>query len=275
MTAPPLEALVLALAAVALATAGLFAARRAWRRRAVRALPMRADWRDAIATHWPLWHRMPRDLQARVERGALDFVSRVDFIGCNGLAVTDAMRIVVAAQAALLVVNRGLDLYRPLYSVLLYPSVFVVPIEVVDDVGVVTTAEDVLVGEAIETDSIVLSWPEVIKPQRDAGVRNVVLHEFAHFLDNAVGGRLSARPADDGRTSDWHDVLDSEYRRLCDSVDADEDSLIDPYGAEDPAEFFAVATEAFFENSAALRDRNAALYAVLKGFYALDPASWA
>jgi Mlc titration factor MtfA (ptsG expression regulator) len=62
---------------------------------------------------------------------------------------------------------------------------------------------------------------------------------------------------------------------LCNSVDADEDSLIDPYGAEDPAEFFAVATEAFFENSAALRDRNAALYAVLKGFYALDPASWA
>ncbi len=274
MTAQPIESVLLALSAAALIGVMFFAARRALRRRAVRSLELRQEWRHALERDWPLWQRLPSELRARVERGALEFASRVDFVGCNGLRVTDEMRIVVAAQAALLVINRGIELYRPLYAVLLYPDDFVARIEIEDEAGVITCAEDALSGEAIATDRIVLSWRSVIEPDRDAGVLNLVLHECAHFLDNAAGGTLSARPGGDAGASPWHDVLDAEYERLCRAVEADEDSLIDPYGAEDPSEFFAVATEVFFENAAALKRRNPALYQLLKDFYALDPAAW-
>ena len=120
-----------------------------------------------------------------------------------------------------------------------------------------------------------LSWRDVEAGLAADGDYNVVLHEFAHLIDHHLDGMLS-RPAAgaDGAEDSWQAVLDREYQRLCDAVDAGEDTLIDPYGAEDPAEFLAVATEAFFGLPAELREQHPQLYARLVDLYGLDPASW-
>ncbi len=252
-----------------------------WQRRqqqrAVQSQPFPDSWRATLLADVPLYRRLPEELRLRVERAALTFLSRVAFVGCNGLQVTDDMRAIVATQASLLVVNRNIDLYQPLRTVLIYPDAFVVPIEEQDETGVVTEGEDVLSGQSIETDVIVLSWPDVMSRHgRDGGTigTNLVLHECAHFLDHVAGGSLSSRPGLRGARSNWHDVLEAEYTRLCEAVDAGTTSLIDPYGSEDPAEFFAVATEAFFERASALARQNPELYELLREFYALDPARW-
>ncbi|MEZ5514111.1 MAG: zinc-dependent peptidase [Steroidobacteraceae bacterium] len=252
-----------------------------WRRRrlelATQTQPFPDAWRAVLVATVPLYRRLPDELRSRVERAALTFLSRVEFRGCNGLQVTDEMRAIVAVQAALLLVNRNIDLYRRLRAVLLYPDVFIVPIEEQDEAGVVTEGKDVLSGQSIETDVIVLSWPDVLAPQDHNGGAsgtNLVLHECAHFLDHVAGGTLSSRPGHHRSASNWHDVLETEYTRLCRAVDAGTPSLIDPYGSEDPTEFYAVATEAFFERSAALEEQNPELYGLLREFYALDPARW-
>jgi len=265
--------LVLAALAVlsVLALLGQRLRRRAAQRRRG-AQPFRDDWRTALRRHVPLYRRLPGALRAQVERTALVFAARVDFVGCNGLQVTDEMRLVVAVQAALLVVKRNADAYRPLHSVLLYPDAFVVPIAEEDETGVVTEAQDVLAGQSIATDSIVLSWPDVISTAPSAHAHNLVLHECAHFLDHVWGGTLSTASSDAAST--WHDTLGAEYARLCRAVESGAQSLIDPYGSADRAEFFAVATEAFFERSDALAKQNPELYAVLREFYGLNPIEW-
>jgi MtfA peptidase len=171
-------------------------------------------------------------------------------------------------------VRRDVRIYRELHSVLVYPNEFVVEESEVDDAGVITEGSRALSGQTLDTDKIVLSWSDVQESGNGDGY-NVVLHEFAHYLDHTVGGALTARAANGSNAlDDWHDVLHREYQALCDAVDRGEDTLIDPYGAEDPAEFFAVATETFFELPQALLEHHPALYTTLKNFYALDPARW-
>jgi Mlc titration factor MtfA (ptsG expression regulator) len=108
----------------------------------------------------------------------------------------------------------------------------------------------------------------------DTEIYNVVVHEFAHFLDNAVDGTLTDTGSRRAEFEAWHALLEREYQALCDAVDRDQDTLIDPYGAESTVEFFAVATEAFCERPAELQRLHAALYAALVTFYGFDPASW-
>lgn len=274
MSAYQLGLALLGLAGVALGLLGAAAWRRRHLQGAVREQAFQPAWRAILARRMPLYSRMPPDMRERLERATLDFLSRVALVGCDGLEITPEMRIVIGAHAALLALSRGIALYGPLQAVLVYPEEFVVPISEEDDAGVVTEGEDVLAGQAIETDRIVLSWADVIAPQPGEGAWNVVLHEFAHFIDESFGGALSARPADGASSNAWHDVLETEYERLCAAVQTGEDSLIDPYGAESPAEFFATATEAFFVSPAELAARNAPLYRLLADFYGLDPAAW-
>jgi MtfA peptidase len=249
--------------------------RRAVRERVVSEQPFKDEWRDVLRARVPLYSKMPAELRERVERLTLAFIARVDFVGCEGLIVTPEMRLTVSAYAALLVTARGIELYSPLRAVLLYPASYVAPRVEEDEAGVVTEGEDVLSGEAIHTDRIVLSWRDVVTPPDGDGAWNLVLHEFAHFLDASVGGSLSNRP-DERATSPWHDVLDAEFERLRRAVDAGgaNDWLFDPYGAEDPSEFFAVATETFFELPTQLETQHPQLYRLLADFFALDPARW-
>ncbi len=225
-----------------------------------------------LTTLLPLCRRLPAGLRHRTGALAHEFVRRIRFEGCGGLQLTDTMRHAIAFQACLLVANRGLAPYGRLYSVLVYPDEFVVAQRHEDEDGVVTEGQDVLSGQTVDTSRILISWADVLHGIQANDGYNVVLHEFAHLLDHEVGGELSRR---EGRSrASWHDVLEAEYETLCAAVDAGEDTLIDPYGAEDPAEFFAVCTETFFELPGALRLRHPPLYAILADFYGVEPARW-
>jgi Mlc titration factor MtfA (ptsG expression regulator) len=266
--------LVIALIACSIAFA-VFSAKRTQKRIISFIEPFPADW-IAVLQKVPLYQRMPEDLRHDLEPLVRQFFSDIEFVGCQGLEITDEMRLTIATQACVLVVSHGFDVLSELHSVLVYPTEFVVDESEVDEAGVVTEGSRAISGQTLDTDKIILSWRDVQEAGQTNDGYNVVLHEFAHYLDHSVGGGLTADQIQvgDGSTSTWHEVLDIEYQSLCDAVDRGAATLIDPYGAEDRAEFFAVATETFFELPRDLAQHHPALYSMLRDFYALDPAAW-
>jgi len=235
--------------------------------------PFPEEW-HALLARVPLWRRVPPPVRAPVEHAARRLLARVSFIGCNGLTVTDEMRLVIAAQAALLVAHRDSRAYDALYSVLVYPGEFIVEDRDEDEFGLVTVGRRALSGQAIDVSRIVLSWEDIEAGFTGDDGYNVVLHEFAHYLDHLAEGALTDGGALAPSAARWHATLESAYEALCDAVDRGEDSLIDPYGAEDLAEFFATATEAFFERAREFRAAHPGLHAELREFYGVDPAAW-
>lgn len=259
----------------ALLAAGLaWALVRARRRRRALHLPFPAEWRALLTERVPLYRRLPPALRAPVELAARRLLARVDFIGCGGLELTGDMRLIVAAQAALLVANRDPHAYDALYSVLIYPSEFVVEDRIEDEYGLVTEVSRALSGQTIDVARIVLSWDDVEAGLAGDDGYNVVLHEFAHHLDHVLEGALTDGGALAPAAARWHATLQAEYDALCDAVDRDEDTLIDPYGAEDLVEFFATATEVYFERAVEFRAAHPRLHAQLRDFYGVDPAVW-
>jgi Mlc titration factor MtfA (ptsG expression regulator) len=239
------------------------------------AQPFPPQWRSLLERKVPLYRRMPTELRLRVEPLARRFLDRVEFAGCNGLEVTEEMRLTVAVQACLLIVHHQYA-YDELRSVLLYPDEFLVTESEQDEAGVVTEGTRALSGQTFDTSRIILSWADVKESGAQEEAYNVVLHEFAHHLDHAMDGSLSDSSSGRGRSDfeRWHAVFEREYEALCDAVDRDEPTLIDPYATEHPAEFFAVATETFFEQPCELRRQHPHLYAELQRYYGLDPAGW-
>jgi Mlc titration factor MtfA (ptsG expression regulator) len=241
------------------------------------AQPFSREWRTMLEREAPLYRAMPTQLRLRIEPLARRFLDRVEFVGCNGLEVTDEMRLTIAVQACLLIVHHKRYAYEDLRSVLLYPGEFVVTESEQDDAGVVTEGTRAISGQTLDTSRIVLSWADV----KDSGAvdgeaYNVVLHEFAHHLDHAIDSALSdsSSAPEDQDFERWHAVFEREYEALCEAVDRDEPTLIDPYATEHPAEFFAVATETFFELPRELRRQHPHLHAELVRYYGLDPADW-
>jgi hypothetical protein len=280
---------IVAIVAVAIGVLAWLIAAPAWRARrraAVMAEPLPAVAVSAIDRNVPAVRSLPPESRARLESLMAAFLAEKEFIGCNGLVVTDEMRSTIAALACLLVLGRR-GHYDALHSVLVYPTAFWVEDEVEDEAGVVSQRRRVLSGEAWESSRIILSWDDVLEAARHPGEGyNVALHEFAHYLD-AEGLGLAAPPpsplppsrersAEGGvrATSAWAADLADEFDALLDAVDRGQYTFLDPYAAEDEAEFFAVATEDFFERPAELREAHPRLYALLQEFYALDPASW-
>lgn len=243
---------------------------RARRRAAVMAQPLPAVALSAIERNVPAVRHLPPGLRARLESLMAAFLAEKEFVGCNGLVVSDEMRATIAATACLLVLGRP-GHYDQLHSVLVYPTAFWVEDEVEDEAGVVGKRRRMLSGEAWESSRIILSWEDVLEAARHPGEGyNVALHEFAHYLD-AEGLGLAAG---ERTVAEWADDLAAEFDSLLDAVDRGEDTFLDPYAAEDEAEFFAVATEDFFERPAGLLEAHPPLYALLLEFYALDPATW-
>ena len=254
-----------------------FAARR---RRVALAQPLPEDFVVHIERNVPARRRIPAQLRARHDSLVSAFLAEKQFVGCNGLVVTDEIRTTIAALACLLVLGRR-GHYDELHSILVYPSAFWVEDEVEDEAGVVEKRRRVLSGEAWESSRIVLSWEDVLEAARFPGEGyNVALHEFAHYLDaEGLGLAAPKRPgarADCGprSVSEWAADVEHEFESLLDAVDRGEDTFLDPYAAEDRAEFFAVATEDFFDRPDELGKAHPRLYALLREFYALDPAAW-
>jgi hypothetical protein len=236
--------------------------------------PMRA----AIARNVPVSRSLPRDLARRLEGLVISFLAEKQFVGCNGLVITDEIRATIAAQACLLLLGR-LGLYDELQSILVYPGAFWVEDEVHEDDGLVTHRRRELSGEAWDSHRIILSWEDIEgTARRPADGYNVVLHEFAHYLDAEGRGLAPLPPQAAGRVrtvDSWHQELLAEYAALCAIVDRGEPTFLDPYAAEDEIEFFAVASEEFIECSGELGAAHPRLYSLLREFYGIDPAAWA
>ena len=261
----------------------------AWRRAAWAARPFPSAWRAILRRHVPLYRRLPPHLQQQLRRHVQVFLAEKPFIGCGGLAVTDEIRVTVAAHACLLRLNRGGPLFPELRQILVYPGAFLVDRVQAAPGGVLREERRVLAGESWSRGQVILSWQDVLDGARivDDG-HNVVLHEFAHQLDQEAGAANGAPRQAGPELARWAAVMNAEFDALqarlraraaaaawggADEVAPPE--LINAYGATHPAEFFAVVTEVFFEQAGALAQRHPALFAVLRDFYRVDPREWA
>ena len=248
----------------------------AWKRRRLKANAFPAAWREILQRRVPFFRRLPADLQLQLKKHIQVFVAEKDFIGCDGLAVTDEMRVTIAAQACLLILNRKSDYYANLHEILVYPGAFVVERLHGDGLGLQQERRQVLSGESWARGQVVLSWDDVLQGAAiDDDGRNVVIHEFAHQLDQEKG-RATGAPwlGHRERYAGWSRVLGEEFARLQSQSVTGEPSLFDYYGATDPAEFFAVVSEVFFEQPRAMAAGHPALYQELSGFYRIDPLNW-
>jgi Mlc titration factor MtfA (ptsG expression regulator) len=219
---------------------------------------------------------MPAPLRQQLERLVKQFLHQKRFVGCAGLELTEEMRVTIAAQACLLLLNRPSRVYPGLHTVLVYPGAFLVPRREQDAAGVVTEIRQDLLGESWGDGRVVLSWEHVrragLEPE---GTHNVVLHEFAHQLDSESGSNNGAPwLGSPERYRSWSETLSRDFELLRRDAWFGYRDVLDPYGATNPAEFFAVATESFFEQPHALASRHPALYAEFQAYYRVDPRDW-
>lgn len=209
--------------------------------------------------------------RTRLRAMALEFIAEKEWHGAQGLRLTPDIRLSIALQACLPVLNLGLDSYRGWVGVIVYPGDFIIPRQTMDEAGVVHEYDDEVAGEAWEGGPVLLSWFDNVE---EAGGMNVVIHEFAHKLDMLNGIPDGLPPLHEGMSRQaWLDAFEPAYRDFCERVDDGEDTLLDPYAATHPAEFFAVMSEAFFETPELLRHEYPAVYDQLKQFYRQDPAA--
>ena len=249
------------------------------RRERVGARPFPAAWRTILDRRVPYLRRLPAALRRQLERHILVFLAEKRFAGCAGLEITDEIRVTIAAQACLLLVGRRTPGFPGLREVLVYPGAFVVErFHPVAAGSVVLQSQEprVLSGESWTHGQVVLSWESVLEGAAlpDDG-RNVVIHEFAHQLDQEKGYANGAPwLGRKGRYPPWSRVLGEEYARLQYRTAVGEPSLLGAYGATSPAEFFAVASEVFFERPREMAALHPVLYGELAMLYRLDPARW-
>jgi Mlc titration factor MtfA (ptsG expression regulator) len=239
---------------------GLF---RRWRRRRLAARPFPDAWRRILmenVRHYPL---LDAAEQETIRTVVQIMVAEKNWEGCGGLEMTDEIRVTVAAQAGLLLL--GVDrryVFDNVISILVYPDAFVT------DMYMETF------GEAWPRGPVILSWRHVMQGGADpADGLNLVLHEFAHQIDGLDGEMEGTPPLVGGdRLHRWRDVATREYHRLVKRAERGKATLLNHYGASNEAEFFAVATEAFFERPRNLREEHPELYAMLRDTYGQDPA---
>ena len=243
------------------------------RRERLRSAPFPPAWLAFIEKNCPFFSRLPevdrRELLGHVQI----FVAEKNFEGCGGLTMTDEIKVTIAAQACLLLIHRETDYYHRLYSILVYPSAYVArTVEPLGN-GFVLEGDQGRLGEAWADGAVVLSWDDVRAGAADLrDGHNVVLHEFAHQLDQEDGVADGA-PILERRSQyvAWARVLGAEYEQLQRASGRGRKSVLDQYGATKPAEFFAVATECFFEKPAQLKKKHPELYDELKEYYRQDP----
>jgi hypothetical protein len=249
---------------------------RRWQQRRLARRPFPAVWRSILMRRVPLYRRLPTDLQLQLKRRIQVFLAQTPFIGCAGQPITDEVRVTIAAHACLLLLNRRRWHFPRLRQVLVYPGAFVVERMHHARGGVLQEQRQVLSGESWSQGQVILSWQDVLEGAEivDDG-RNVALHEFAHQLDQETGSANGAPWLGSARRhARWARVFSSEFARLRATAAQGLPTLLNAYGASDPAEFFAVATEVFFEQAPQLAAQCPALYRELSDYYRIDPLSW-
>jgi MtfA peptidase len=235
--------------------------------------PFPREWSEILAKYVPIYERLSAVDRAEL-RGLIQvFLAEKIFEGCGGLEITDEIKVTIAAQACLLLLRRETDVYPKLITILVYPTAYVSNMPQHGPHGVVTEGPQGRLGEAWTSGVVVLSWDDVKLGAADVrDGHNVVFHEFAHQLDQEDGSSDGA-PLLPKRNlySAWARVLGAEYDELRKAAETGKKSVLDTYGATEPAEFFAVATEAFFEKPVQLKKKHPELYEELKIYYSQDP----
>jgi len=247
------------------------------RRKRLLAKPFPAEWEAIIHRNVAHAHWLTAEERRRLRDLVRIFIAEKSWEGCGGLDLTDEIRVTIAAQACILVLELPHALYRNVHSILVYPSTVIVPPRQPGAFEVPSQPVGgplPVLGEAQLRGPVILVWDAVRRTGRhpESG-HNVVYHEFAHKLD-MLDGRADGTPPLHGRAEyqNWVGVCSREYLALREQAAHGKPSFLDAYGATNEAEFFAVATEQFFDQPITLRQRHPELYGVLQAFYRQDPA---
>ena len=247
------------------------------RRRRLRTQVIPAVWGLILTRSLPVFRRLPPEDQAELLGHVQVFLAEKKFEGCGGLNLTDEIRLTIAAHACLLLLHRKTDYYPELSTILVYPSTYIAREDRHLEGPIWEAGEQHLLGHTQDRlGAVVLAWDAAKRSAANSSNgRNLVLHEFAHqldFEDHATDGTPVLATRSDYAT--WSRVMTREFKALRAADEAGIPTVLDPYGATNPAEFFAVVTETFFERPHALRAVHPQLYAELERFYCQDPARY-
>ena len=245
------------------------------RRQRSREQPVPDEWRAIIRRNLPFFGRLSGADQKELLGHVQVLLDEKRFEGCAGLELTEEIRLTIATQACLLLLHRKTDYYPRLVTILVYPSGFIVDQSQPLEGDVWQEGKEARLGETgRQMGSMVLAWDATRRGALDpSDGKNLVLHEFAHqldFEDFATDGVPALGSRNDKRA--WAEVMKIEFAALRAAHETGIPTLLDGYGATHPAEFFAVATEAFFERPLALRQSRPRLYGELQHFFRQDPA---
>ncbi len=243
------------------------------RRAKIKAQPFPSDWITILETNVPYYGMLKPEEREELHGHILVFLHEKSFMGAGELEITDEIRVTIAAQACILLLGRKTEYYPSLRTILVYPHKFFVEQKRRLPDGSVAEGVGAHLGESWHRGPVVLSWDDVKRGAFDArDGHNVVFHEFAHQLDSEHG-RTDGAPLLPERSmyTPWARVLTKEYEKLLDDLEHHRRNCIDSYGATNPAEFFAVITETFFEAPRRLLKCHPELYEQLKLFYKQDP----
>jgi Mlc titration factor MtfA (ptsG expression regulator) len=246
------------------------------RRKRLKLRPFPPAWLSVMERSVPLYNRLSLEDRTELQGHVRVFLAEKRFEGGGSFTMTDEVRVTIASQACILLLHRKTDYYPDLSSIVVYPAEYLAPFVGVDEWGVVTEGTDQRSGESCPEGALVLSWEDVMAEGIDVHEGyNVVLHEFAHQLD-AGEGITAGIPLEPENTGEYsrEDVLTRAYRQLREDDALGRPTVLDPYGAESPEEFFAVATEAFFQIPHPFNKRYPGLYEELSRYYRQDPAGW-
>ncbi|HLV78340.1 MAG TPA: M90 family metallopeptidase [Marinobacter sp.] len=265
--------LVFAIVAVLLVAGSLFYLffYRSWRRQRALRNPFPARWRRHLQISVPFYSRLSESHKARLENLVQLFLSEKSFYGCAGFEVDDRVRVTIAGHACTLLLERDYSDFDEVRSILVYPDIYRVR-DIDHDGLVVSRTDEARAGEAWEQGRVILAWSQCeLAVTHPDGPHNVILHEFAHQLDYLDGTADGAPPLRGDDAVHWQHTMSKAWTHLQDRLEQDHTPWLDPYGATEPAEFFAVLTEAFYQQPAQLRQAQPEVYEALRRFYRLDP----
>ncbi len=245
------------------------------RRRQIRSSPFPAGWQNLLQTDVRLFGTLTSSEQDKLKADMHILIVEKHWEGTGAVTVTDRVTVVVAGNAAMLLLGLENEYFDNFDSILVYPHSFTAPIKTIGPGGVVDEVPSGRIGEAWSTGPVILSWPDVVDGSlNDRDGRNVVLHEFAHKLDQQNGSADGVpRLGRHSNSEEWSSVMSREYESLLHDARRGRHTLLDSYGATNAAEFFAVVTECFFEKPKALKKEHSSLYEVFSGYYGQDPAA--
>ncbi len=247
-----------------------------WRRNRIANQRFPEKWLRIIESNVPFYNNLPPEDKIELQRHILIFIAEKRFEGCGGLKITDEIKITIAAQACMLLLHRKSNYYPGLTSIMVYPRAFLAFHAEFLSGGIVSEEIPVLRGESWHHGPVVLSWDDVKHGAADIhDGHNVVFHEFAHQIDSSSGkGDSTAVLNNRSSYIAWARVLQKDYEKLRRAKTQHHPTFLNKYGATNPAEFFAVVTEFFFEKPKELKEIHPELYNELKRFYQQDPAGY-